>query len=164
MPMRSPTLSPRRTMPRATASQLSLYWRQEISRAGSTQRSTIAGRSSWRYSIPMVPRFLTIHMHDDLAEHAALFEHADAFGGLFQLEFLFHDRMERLPRHKIQTGLDVLGQVGARADDIHLAEPNEADIDGAQVADGRAAGEDAAVDRHAALGRDPGIAAGEVHR
>src|SRR5437899_1037066 len=162
MPTRSPTLSPRRIMPRATASQLSLYWRQEISRAGSMHRSMIAGRSSLRYSIPMVPRFLTIHMHDDLAEHAALFQHAHAFGRLLQREFFFHDGMEGLLSNKIQTSLDVFWQIGARADDLDLAEPHEAHIDRAHVAHGRAAGEDAAVHGHAALGRDPGIAAGEV--
>src|SRR5207244_9526621 len=134
MPMRAPTLSPRRTMPRATASQLSLYWRQETSRAGSTQRSMIAGRSSLRYSIPMVPRFLTIHMNNDLAEYAALFEHAHTLGGLLQREFFFHDGMEGLLSNKIEASLDVFGQVGARADDIDLPEPYEAHVDRAHVA------------------------------
>src|SRR5438105_13108703 len=126
MPMRSPTLSPRRTMPRAAASQLSLYRRQETSRAGSTQRSMIAGRSSLRYSIPMVPRFL--YIHDDLAEHAALFEHPDALGRFFQLEFPFDDGVKLLAGNEIEASLDVLRQVGARADDLDLAEPDETHI------------------------------------
>src|SRR5687767_9588597 len=110
MPIRSPTLRPRRSMPRATASQLSLYWRHEISRGASpTQRSMIAGRSSLRNSIPSVPRFLTIplvHSHEDLAEHPALLEHAHAFGGFFEFQFPFNDGAELFFRYKIEAGFD----------------------------------------------------------
>src|SRR3954468_1155483 len=136
MPMRSPTLRPRLSKPRATASQLSLYCRQETSRGSSpTQRSTIAGRSSCRNCAPMVPRFLTIHLDDDLAEHAALFQDAHAFGGLLQRQLALDHRFELTPGDKIQARLDVFRLVGARADDLDLAVPDEADVDGAHVAD-----------------------------
>ena len=41
--------------------------------------------------MPMVPRFLAIHLHDDLAEDAALFQHAHAFRGFLQRQFLLDD-------------------------------------------------------------------------
>src|SRR3954471_8850340 len=119
MPMRSPTLSPRLSTPRATASQLSLYCRHEISRGVSpTARSMIAGRPSCRNYIPIAPRFL--YMHDDLAEDAALFQHAHAFGGVLELQLFLDHRLELAARHEIEARLGVLGQVGARADDLDL--------------------------------------------
>src|SRR3954447_25923266 len=122
MPMRSPTLRPRLSKPRATASQLSLYCRQETSRGSSpTQRSTIAGRSSCRNCAPMVPRFLTIHLDDDLAEHAALFQDAHAFGGLLQRQLPLDPRFDRPPDDETHARLDVLRLESPRADDLDLA-------------------------------------------
>src|SRR5258708_39129724 len=100
--------------------------------------------------------------HDDLAEHLAILDQAQALGGLVERQHLVDHRLHLALGDERHQPLEIVVIEAVGADDLQLESPHVTKVLLGIVAGGRAAYEQLAAALEAAQRRLPGIAAREV--
>src|SRR5262249_14845043 len=127
-----------------------------VSPVGGDRRSSRAMTGPWGANHSASRR------DDDLSEHLAILDQAQALGGLFERQHFVDHRLHLALRDKLHQPLEIVVIEAVGADDLQLEGPDITQVLLRIVAGCRAAYEQLAAALEAAQRRLPGVAAREV--